>query len=100
MRQFKQKKTVLGKNNRLKKVEEKRRSEKVSENLFKAWGALERGNIKAGLSLYLQAATIYRGNFKVVQVELATAKIKGFLPTGFKIPANAKSLERILEKLK
>lgn len=78
MRQFKPKKTVLEKKNRLKEVAEKRRSEKVSENPFKGWDALERGNIKAGLSLYLHAVTIYRGNFNAVKIELNAAKQRAF----------------------
>lgn len=100
MRQFKPKKTVLEKKNRLKEVAEKRRSEKVSENLFKGWDALERGNIKAGLSLYLHAVTIYGGNFNAVKIELNAAKRKGLLPAGFTMPTNKKQLASILKKLK
>ena len=77
----------------------KRAQEKAAENLFKGWNALKKGNIKAGLSLYPHAATIYKGSFRAMKVELATAKRKGLLPAGFNMPANAKQLESILKKI-
>ena len=83
---------------RIKKTMEIRRSEKVAENLEKGWNALKRGNTKAGLSLYLQAVTVYRGNFNAVRIELITAKRKGFLPDRFAIPKNEGRLKNILKK--
>ncbi len=100
MRLFKQRKPATEKKNRKTELMKKRRQDKVAENLYKGWNALERHNVKTGLSLYLHAVTIYEGNFKAVEVELTAAKRKGFLPTNFKIPANKRELGKTLKKLK
>ncbi len=83
----------------IKRIMKTRNAEKAAENLFSGWSAMEKGNIKSGLSLYLHATTLYGAKFNAVIIELDAAKRKGFLPPNFPIPRNAKELEKLLKQL-
>lgn len=87
------------KRSEIRQIMKMRSSEKAAENLFRGWNALEKGDLKKGLSHYLRAITLYGVKFNAVANELSQAKQRGFLPPGFPMPRNSKELEVLLRKL-